>query len=573
MLKVEAIALGERRRIAWLAIVFAIVGFILVGRVAWWQLFPHDEIVPPFGTANVIPAARGSILDATGHYLVTSTVKYRIGVSPRLLSVTQKEALIPKLSTILNLPQEKVREVLYRENTEYSVFDRGSPFDRDFDLRAAEQIEALPEADAFSLQAHFPRVYPDDGLAASLLGFVDRNGQPQYGLEQYYNKDRTGTVGIWHGISDAWGEQIMAILRGYQPAKDGADLVLTVDRNVQLAAEVILREGIEQNKATSGNIIVMDPRTGAILAMANYPSYRPGAYWEVPKLDYFVNTSISAIYEPGSVLKAMTLASGLEARVIRPDSTYDDRGEIIVGNQRIFNSDRKAHGITTMTQLLAYSLNVGSAHVATLIGATRFYEYMKRFGFGEVTGIDLALEVPGIMRVPGNPFWHLSDLGTNSFGQGISTTPIQVVTAFAALANGGMLIPPRVVAEIRDGERVTVPSRPPSRRVVSTEVSQQVSKLLADAVELGLKQATLPGYRIAGKSGTSGIPDQEGYKSRDIIASFVGYGPLPNPRFVILVKYDKPREGVWGGEVAAPAFRRMMKFLVDYYGIPPTTAP
>lgn len=573
MLKVEAIALGERRRIAWLAIVFAIVGFILVGRVAWWQLFPHDEIVSPFGKANVIPAVRGSILDATGHYLVTSTVKYRIGVSPRLLSVTQKEALIPKLSTILNLPQEKVREVLYRENTEYSVFDRGSPFDRDFDLGAVEQIEALPEADAFSLQAHFPRVYPDDGLAASLLGFVDRNGQPQYGLEQYYNKELTGTVGIWHGISDAWGEQIMAILRGYRPAKDGADLVLTVDRNVQLAAEVILREGIEQNKATSGNIIVMDPRTGAILAMANYPSYRPGAYWEVPKLDYFVNTSISAIYEPGSVLKAMTLASGLEARVIRPDSTYDDRGEIIVGNQRIFNSDRKAHGTTNMTKLLAYSLNVGSAHVAVLMGSTRFYEYMKRFGFGEVTGIDLALEVPGIMRVPGNPFWHLSDLGTNSFGQGISTTPIQVVTAFAALANGGMLVPPRVVAEIRDGEHVTVPSRPPSRRVVSNEVSQQVSKLLADAVELGLKQATLPGYRIAGKSGTSGIPDQEGYRSRDIIASFVGYGPLPNPRFVILIKYDKPREGTWGGEVAAPAFRRMMKFLVDYYGIPPTTAP
>jgi len=554
---------GQQRRIVWLAAVFAAVGVILVGRLIWWQLFPNDDLIAlslsDIDRPNAIPAARGSILDANGQYLVASTIEYRVAVSPRLLSAKQREELAPELAALLGKPDAEIAETLALTNTEYVVLDD------DESVWVAQQVEDL-DVSAFSLEAQFRRAYPDDTLAASVLGFVDLQGEAQYGLERYYDRQLRGQDGVWRGITDSWGEPIMITQGGYQPAQDGADLVLTLDRNVQQVAESILLAGIEQHKAVAGNIIVMDPRTGAVLAMANYPTYPPGEYWRVESLDQYVNTAVSALYEPGSVFKPLTLAAAFEARVIRPTDSYDDRGEIIVGNQRIRNADRKAHGPTTMTELLAYSRNVGAAHVAATLGPTRFYEAMRRFGFGEVTGIDLMHEVPGIMRVPGGRQWHMSDLGTNAFGQGVSVTPIQVVAAYGALANDGVLMRPYVVAEVRDGEDVQRREPFAVRRVISSEVAQQLMTIMADATEMGMQEAAVPGYRVAGKSGTAGIPDREGYENQDIIASYVGFGPVPDPRFVILVRFDKPQTGEWGMEVAAPAFAEMAQFLIDYAG-------
>jgi len=554
---------GQQRRIVWLAAVFAAVGVILVGRLIWWQLFPNEDLIAlslsDIDRPNAIPAARGSILDANGQYLVASTIEYRVAVSPRLLSAKQREELAPELAALLGKPDAEIAETLALTNTEYVVLDD------DESVWVAQQVEDL-DVSAFSLEAQFRRAYPDDTLAASVLGFVDLQGEAQYGLERYYDRQLRGQDGVWRGITDSWGEPIMITQGGYQPAQDGADLVLTLDRNVQQVAESILLAGIEQHKAVAGNIIVMDPRTGAVLAMANYPTYPPGEYWRVESLDQYVNTAVSALYEPGSVFKPLTLAAAFEARVIRPTDSYDDRGEIIVGNQRIRNADRKAHGPTTMTELLAYSRNVGAAHVAATLGPTRFYEAMRRFGFGEVTGIDLMHEVPGIMRVPGGRQWHMSDLGTNAFGQGVSVTPIQVVAAYGALANDGVLMRPYVVAEVRDGEDVQRREPFAVRRVISSEVAQQLMTIMADATEMGMQEAAVPGYRVAGKSGTAGIPDREGYENQDIIASYVGFGPVPDPRFVILVRFDKPQTGEWGMEVAAPAFAEMAQFLIDYAG-------
>jgi cell division protein FtsI (penicillin-binding protein 3) len=552
---------GQQRRIAWLAAVFGAVGVILVGRLIWWQLFPNEDLIAlslsDIDRPNTIPAARGSILDASGQYLVASTVEYRVAVSPRLLGAEQREELAPELAAILGKPEAGIAETLALTNTEYVVLDD------DESVWVAQQVEDL-DVSAFSLEARFRRTYPDDTLAASVVGFVDLQGEAQYGLERYYDRLLRGQDGVWRGITDSWGEPIMMTQGGYRPAQDGADLVLTLDRNVQHVAERILLAGIEQHKALAGNIIVMDPRTGAVLAMANYPTYPPGEYWRVESLDQYVNTAVSALYEPGSVFKPLTLAAAFEARVIRPTDSYDDRGEIIVGNQSIRNADRKAHGATTMTELLAYSRNVGAAHVAATLGPTRFYETMRRFGFGEVTGIDLMLEAPGIMRVPGSRHWHMSDLGTNAFGQGISVTPIQVVAAYGALANDGVLMRPYVVAEVRDGEDVQRREPFRVRRVISSEVAQQLMTIMADATEIGMQAATVPGYRVAGKSGTAGIPDLEGYETEDVIASYVGFGPVPDPRFVILVRFDKPQKGEWGIEVAAPAFAEMAQFLIDY---------
>ncbi len=559
---------GYRRRILWLAAVLAAIGLLLLTQLVRWQVLPHEEIITLGLTQSdrphPIPAARGAILDATGHYLVASTVRYRVGVTPRLLGDKQKEELAPQLAAVLGKPVEEIKEILAQNQAEYVPLANRLP------AAVGLQLEDL-RLPAFKLEAFYDRVYPDDGLAASVLGFIGlEKHEAYYGLEQRYDSILRGKDGVWRGVVTLWSDPLLVSLSGYQPAEDGADLVLTLDRNVQYTAEQMLREGMAENKASAGNILVMDAQTGAILAMANAPSYRPGEYWRVDSSDQYINTAISAVYEPGSVFKPLTLAAGLEARVIRPTDTYDDRGEIIVGNQHIYNSGKRVPGRATMTELLAYSYNVGAAHVATLLGPTRFYEIIRRFGFAEVTGIDLALEVPGWMRWPGHPGWHMSDLGTNSYGQGLAVTPIQVVAAYGALANGGILMRPYIVAEIRRGDRVEKRAPQAVRRVISAETSQQITQLMADAVELGLKKAMVPGYRVAGKSGTAEIVEQESYQSRDIIASFVGFGPVPNPRFVVLVKYDKPREGYWGEEVAAPAFSRMMKFLFDYYGVSPS---
>ncbi|MBN1402053.1 MAG: penicillin-binding protein 2 [Anaerolineae bacterium] len=553
----------QKRRLVWLAGVLATAGVFLLVRLAWWQLTPRVELPFPMESQpDRMRAARGNIFDATGHLIVASTLEYEVGVSPKLLSEAQRKELAPQLAAILGRDVAQVADILAQREAEYMLLGRNLP------AHVGRQIEEL-EAEAFSIEVSFRRVYPDGSLAASVLGFIDGDEQGQYGLERYYDRALRGVDGRWYGVRDSWGELIMMSVSGYQPVEDGADLVLTLDRNVQAAAERILLEGIQHNKATAGNVLVLDADTGAVLAMANYPTYDPGRYGEVESLEHFINTSVSALYEPGSVLKPLTLAAALEAKVIRATDTYDDRGEIIVGEQRIMNSDRRAHGLTTMTQILEKSLNVGAAHVATLLGPTRFYEMMRRFGLGEATGIDLALEVPGLMRVPGDSTWHMSDMGTNSFGQGISVTPIQVASAYVALANEGMLMRPYLVSAFRSAKGEQSVSPFPLRQAVSPEVAETVTAMLVEALEKGMQRAVVPGYRFAGKSGTAGIPDQEGYRTDDIIASFVGYGPMPDPRFVILVRFDRPREGYWGVEVAAPEFSKLATFLVDYYGIPP----
>ncbi|HHX63906.1 MAG TPA: penicillin-binding protein 2 [Chloroflexi bacterium] len=560
-------ALGQRRRVIWLGVVFLAVGLILVGRLAWWQLVPRQEITQlglgANDRPNVIPAIRGGIVDATGHHLAISTVTCEIAVAPQLLEAEKRAELVPWLAAVLDEPEDDIAQAMEETGSNHVILGRNKP------VWVGAQIEDLGLA-VFSVTYHVRRTYPDGGLAAPVLGFVDYQSQGQYGLERQYDRELAGVDGTWYGVRNTWGEHILVSLAGYRPAQDGVNLALALDRNIQHAAETLLSEAVRRSGAEGGNLIVMDPRTGAILAMTNYPAYQPGAYWEVDDLDRFVNTSISAIYEPGSVFKPLTLAAALEAGVISRTDTYDDRGEIIVGDQRIMNSDRRAHGVTTMTELLAYSRNVGAAHVATLLGPTRFYEMMRRFGMGEVTGIDLAYESAGIMRVPGNPQWHMSDLGTNSFGQGISTTPLQVVAAYGALANNGLLMRPYVVAEVHDGDTVEARSPVRVRRVLSAEVAREITEMMADAVDMGMHNAVVPGYRMAGKSGTSQIAARTGYQERTSIASFIGYGPLPDPRFVVLVKIDKPQEGYWGEEVAAPVFREMCEFLVDYYGIPPT---
>lgn len=561
---------GQRRRIVMLGTVFAVLGAVLVGRVAYWMLLPQpllDEAQSAVrNLSDRIVATRGNLLDCSEQYLVASTVSYRLSASPRLLSAEERDELVPVLVALLGKPEEEMRANLLRTDSEYVVLADNVPF------AVAMQVQDLGKS-ALRLETRSGRVYPDGKLASSVLGFrmTLKDGEAQYGIEQYWDTELSGVDGSWRGVSDLWGRQILVDESGYEPAQDGADLVLTLDRNIQRRAEQILTATVEDHGAVDGMLIVLDPRTGAIRAMADYPGYSPERYWEVASADTYVNGAISSQYEPGSVFKPLTLAAALEARVIRSTDTYDDRGEIIVGGHRIYNSDLRPHGITTMTELLAYSRNVGAAHVASLLGPTRFYETIRKFGFSEITGVDLWGEASGVMRVPGNKYWSMSDLGANAYGQGLSATPLQVAVAYGALANHGVLLRPYIVAEERYADHTEIRRPVTVRRVVSAAVADELTEMLADAVELGMPMAVVRGYRLAGKSGTAGI-GEEGYAGDDTIVSFVGYGPLPDPQFVILARFDKPTQGRWAEEVAAPAFADLAKYLIDYYGIPPARA-
>lgn len=618
--------LGQQRRITWLLIIISATGFLLIGRLAWFQLFARLQGHAQYTMA--IQPARGDILDANGHYLASSTYacnvffrpdkfddeptrralearltntiekllfgegmpedkikekfpKYVPELEPFLVNVetgqptplfTELEGALFKeldsyralailLSDMLNEPRNQITEILHGSRDRRHTLSTGVP------QEVCHALEALGN-EIIVVEPGFQRIYPDSTLLAHVLGFINFENQAQYGVERYYDRYLRGKAGQWRGILHPSGERLLAVLGGYQPAQDGADLVLTIDRAVQYEAERILREAIAKSGATAGTLIVLDPHTGAVLAMANMPTYHPGTFWEADPTTWR-NDAISALYEPGSVIKTLTIAAALEARVIRPDTTYEDQGSIIVGGETIYNADNKAHGLTNMTEVLAYSLNVGAAHVATLLGPARFYEALKRFGFSDPTGIDLAAEERGILRVPGDPEWHMSDLGPNSFGQGMSATPLQVAVAYGALANKGIIRRPYVVAAIREGDKITPLARDWGRQVISEQVAEQVTTLLVDAVKMGMQPALVPGYVIAGKSGTSQTVRDGEYQEGNYIGSFVGYGPVPENRFVILVKLEGLKENQWGISEAGPPFAKMFKFLMDYYGIPP----
>jgi cell division protein FtsI/penicillin-binding protein 2 len=356
----------------------------------------------------------------------------------------------------------------------------------------------------------------------------------------------------------------------FLPSVAGKDLVLTVDRTVQWIAQDELQKGLQKYRAKAGTIIVMDPRTGAILALANFPTFDPN---DVSKADLasIQNSAISAQYEPGSVLKVITAAAALDSGVVKANELLTDTGSIVVGDRIILNSSRTAWGQVDMTEALARSLNVVTAQWALRLGKERFYDYLNRFGFGRVAGIDLSGEVYGLLKTPGSPDWSVSDLGTNSFGQGMAVTPIQMINSVASIANGGKLMRPYIVAaRVADGKlQYTEPTV--IGITVQPETAKELTDILVDVVDQGNIAAGVAGYDIAGKSGTAQIPTEQGYTDDETIVTFIGYAPADDPQFIVLVKLDRPDPNIspWANYTAAPVFAMVARRLFDYYSIPP----
>lgn len=419
------------------------------------------------------------------------------------------------------------------------------------------------------------RYYPENNLGSHFLGFVgteDNKKVGQYGLEGYFQSELGGKQGFLSSEKDVAGRWISISGRDWQKAEDGADIVLTIDRNIEYFACGKLKEAVEKHGADGGSVIIMDPKTGAIWAMCSYPDFDPNNYAKVENINIFNNPAIFYQYEPGSVFKAITIAAALDVGKITPMTTYVDEGEIKVDDRTIKNSDLKAHGVQTMTQVLDESLNTGAVFAVFQIGPEIFKKYVEDFGFGRETDIELDFESAGNIKSldKKGKIWS----ATGSFGHGISVTPIQIVTAFSAIANGGKLFKPYIVDEIIKSDGKTVKTEPKViRQVITSRTSALLGGMLVSVVENGHgKRAGVSGFYVAGKTGTAQIPKKGGggYETDATIGSFVGFAPVEDPKFVMLTKIDHPRTTIWAESTAAPLFGEIAKFMLNYLKVPPS---
>jgi cell division protein FtsI/penicillin-binding protein 2 len=529
---------------------------------------------------------RGNIYDRWGHLLAGSTEVYELGVNVREVRDPQNIAMT--LANVLGMDQGTTLANLLNAQKEgkliYMPLNNSVPpnkiaeletLQKQLDDQAAKvsnkKVKEIPSLDGLTWQAHLQRSYPEHNLASGIIGFFayqDREkGQGYYGVEQKYNHLLAGTP-----------VNILVPQDPYKITKPpsippGVSLVLTIDREIQGMVERVLDKTVADNGAVSGTIIVMDPRTGEIMAMASTPQMDLNEYWKFgemfPNPTEF-NRAIGQTYEPGSVFKVLTMAAGLDSGAVTPDTPFLDTGTINVGGVAIHNWDRGAWGPQNMITCMQHSLNVCLAWVATQMGPTTFYSYLQRFGIGHQTGIDLAGEGNFPLSSVGDPNWYPVNLGTNSFGQGVSVTPIQLISAISAVANnqGKMMAPHVLKAMIEDGQQYDNPPQ-----VIGTPITaktaQTLTTMLAQSLEEESSVALVDGYRVAGKTGTAEIPGPGGYLSNLTNASFVGWGPVDDPRFIVYIWLEKPTTSMWGSVVAAPVFSEIVKNLVLLMDLPP----
>jgi len=553
-------------RLIILASVFGIGFLAISAQLVRFQVVEHAEIKATADSQREemrkLSTPRGLIYDANGQCLALNITQWDVSVSPPLVS--EPAELADQLAPLLDLPRDQV----------YTTLTSGQKWSQLRRYVAPERGEAILDLEANGVQCApvHRRVCPTGSLFAHLLGIVTLMGDGFYGVEGYYDQVLSGREGVAKIEHDSGGAPLPLPPEEEAPAQVGTSLVLTVDSNIQYIAAEELHRAVEEYGAESGTVLIMDPRTGAILADVSYPAYDPNNFVETD-MKRLADPAVSSMWEPGSIFKIVTWAIGLDTGTISPGTTFNDDGSMEVGGRVIRNWNRQAHGLVTMSDGLIKSLNTVAAFISTSVGKEDFYQYLRRFGFGSLTNVDLASEGPGMLKLPGDPDWFPSDLGTNSFGQGIAVTPLQMLTAASAIANRGLMMKPYVVHQYikeGDGGRRVIQVEPESnRRAVSEATALTLTDMLVAVVEQGATEAQVPGYRIAGKTGTAQIPTAYGYHPTDTIASFIGYAPADAPQFIVLVKLDRPTTSPWGSQTAAPAFRAIAERLFVYLHIPP----
>ncbi len=543
-----------------------------VARLYEVQVVNHEEYLQEAAVtrqgAAVLPAPRGAILDATGYPLATSVDTWDIYID-RFLWRDQEQAsrAAIELGAFLGLDADTLMRMGTEERQGDVVVVRDIDYARGTELAALNLwgVRTLPSS---------TRVYPEGDLGIPLVGYVGLDGSGLWGVEADLDHLLRGRDGWITSERDALGRPIAFTQRTERPASPGGEVQLTIDRFMQKMVEETLAEAIQRYGGVSGSIIVMDPHTGAVLAMASFPRANISqSGLDTPDLSNVVrNRAITDLYEPGSVLKTLTVAAALDAGLVNPDSGYEDSGEVDMGDGAVIrNWDFSANGWTTVRELLQKSLNTGTVWLSSVMGASAFYHYMEEFGLTESTHIGLSGEAEGAMRTPQDPDWYPVDLATNSYGQGLAVTPIQMLTAVNTFANGGQLMRPYVISSVVTGDSVRSYEPVTVRQAITPQTAETMRQLMTDVVEgPATHGARVPGYEVAGKTGTTLVSIPTGYALDSTIASFAGFLPASDPAVSILVKIDQPSGGLnLGGQVAAPVFADLAAQLMAYLDIPP----
>lgn len=513
------------------------------------EIFIHDY---QLGEDELYPVAANKKFYLA--YAVPSQVK-----SPRAVSKV--------LGPILEMDEEILYQRLAKEDDIYE------PLKHKLEETKMKEIEAL-QLSGIKFEEEIFRSYPEGEILAPVTGFVGYQGDllaGKYGVEGYFEEALAGKKGSFSFERDAAGRLIPLAKREKDEQENGADIILTLDRSIQFTACNALKKTALKYGADDGAVVIMDPATGAILAMCSYPSFDPNNYQEVDDYKVYNNLAIFDPYEPGSMIKAITMAAALDVGAVTPQTTYEDTGSAEIAGYTIKNSDGLAHGIKSMTEVLEESLNTGAIFAAQSVGVKLFRNYFERFGFGKKTEIQLNTEKAG--DITNLKYEKEIFMATASFGQGFTATPLQIISAFSAIANGGKLMKPYIVDEIKYPDGKAEKQAPQFlRQIILEKTANTLSAMLASVVKYGhAKRAQIPGYFIAGKTGTAQVanPETGKYYEDKAIHSFVGFAPIDKPRFVMLTKLTNPKGINFAESSAVPLFGEIAQFLLNYLRIPP----
>lgn len=546
---------------------FIFILLLIVVRLFYWQIIKGTEIAQrafsQYVRISELHPERGEIKTSDNFPIVANQPGFLLFANPRLIADQEKSAR--DLAPIIDSESSSISAKLMSDLAWVSIKNK-------IDKKTREKIESL-KLQGIDFERFDFRLYPEASLAANLVGFVGKDDagadKGYFGLEGYYDRELKGRAGKVQEIKDAQGRPILIGEKKIEEKIDGRNLLLNIDRRVQFIVEEKLKEGIARYGAKGGTVAVMDPKTGAILASASFPTYDPAKYEEATDSSYFKDPFISDNYEPGSIFKPLIMASAINENLVT-ESTHCDNcsGPVVIADYTVRSWNNKYFPDTTMMQVIEHSDNTGMVFVSRKLGLDKLFSYLEQLGIGKQTNVDLQGEAYSSIRAKNK--WYPIDLATAAFGQGIAVTPVQMLTAISAIANGGKLMEPHVVAKIESSDGRIVEIKPKVvREVFSQNTTRTVTEMMVNSVEKGEARWARPkGWKIAGKTGTSQIPIAGHYDPTRTVASFVGFAPSEDPKFAMIVKINEPTSSIYGSETAAPIFFKIARELLIYYNIP-----
>ena len=562
-----------KQRLAWITMIGLIAFLTIWGRLFYLQVVQHAffETKSKHQLTRLIKLFpyRGNIYDRHQRPLALTAPSMSVyAIPPKIDDITE---FVDKISPILDLDKDALAHQLATTQSPFIWLKRQC----DPSLKPALAQFDHTQVGTIKTQR---RVYPNQGLASHITGFVGVDNQGLGGLEYTYDEQLKGSEGQIILEGDPRGRQLLSGQRSTIPNKDGSHIVTTIDERIQFSAETHLEHGVNKAEAVQGHVVVLDPQSGDILAMANYPSFDAN-HWSDASAQTRKNRSVLDVYEPGSIFKVITLAGVLEEDLVRPNTMIDVPETLTLYGHEISEAhdrDPEDPDEYSVTDILGKSLNVGTSLLANKLGKERFYKYMVQFGFGKPTDIQLSGESKGLLRAPKQ--WSGVDLAMMSFGQGVAVTPIQMAAAIGAIANDGEYMKPRIVQYVTDAnfERLKAEPMTSTHRIISKTTATEIQDMMVNVVEQGTGQIVkIPGYSIAGKTGTAqkAKKNGRGYAPGEYLASFVGFFPAEDPKALILVMIDTPKTAIWGSAIAGPIFKSIAQDIIHHYHIEPSDQP